>query len=95
MNATKRSADSVRLMERVPAQNFEEAYPIGNGFSGAMVFGDPKKDRLTLNHDKLWSGYPMERLKEEPFDALERTKKLVAEGLTKIQQELGCEITFK
>ena len=28
-------------------------------------------------------------------NSYERTKKLVAEGLTKIQQELGCEITFK
>ena len=71
-----RSIDSVRLMARKPAKIFEEAYPIGNGFSGAMVFGDPKKDRLELNHDKLWSGYPMDKLKKEPFNALERAKKL-------------------
>ena len=80
MKTINRVSDSVKLMARVPAKSFEEAYPIGNGFSGAMLFGDPFKDRLTLNHDKLWSGYPMERLKEEPFNALERAKNLVKEG---------------
>ena len=66
MKTVNRSIDSVRLMAREPAKIFEQAYPIGNGFSGAMLFGDPKKDRLVLNHDKLWSGYPMDKLKEEP-----------------------------
>lgn len=80
MNTVKRSKDSMILMDKKPAALFEEAYPIGNGFSGAMVFGDPKKDRLELNHDKLWSGYPMDKLKKEPFNALERAKKLIKEG---------------
>lgn len=80
MNRVKVSSDSIKLLANEPAAIFDEAYPIGNGFSGAMLFGDPFKDRLTLNHDQLWSGYPMERLKEEPFNALERAKNLVKEG---------------
>jgi alpha-L-fucosidase 2 len=35
-----------------------EALPIGNGRLGAMVFGDPRHERLALNEDTLWSGGP-------------------------------------
>lgn len=35
-----------------------EALPLGNGRLGAMVFGDPTHERLALNEDTLWSGYP-------------------------------------
>lgn len=37
---------------------FEEALPVGNGRIGAMVYGNLKKERLSLNEDTLWSGYP-------------------------------------
>jgi hypothetical protein len=37
-----------------PASVWEEAYPIGNGKLGAMVFGDPRRERLALNEDSVW-----------------------------------------
>jgi alpha-L-fucosidase 2 len=37
-----------------PASVWEEALPIGNGRIGAMVFGNPTKERLQLNDDSLW-----------------------------------------
>lgn len=39
-----------------PARIWEEAFPIGNGTLGAMVFGDTQKERIGLNIDTLWSG---------------------------------------
>lgn len=33
-----------------------KALPVGNGFIGAMVFGDVNKERLQLNEKSLWSG---------------------------------------
>lgn len=39
-----------------PANSFNEAYPIGCGKLGAMIYGDPKKLKMSLNHDELWSG---------------------------------------
>ena len=42
MAQTKEYVDSIRLMERMPATCFEEAYPIGNGFQGANINGDNK-----------------------------------------------------
>ncbi len=44
------------------AKEFEEALPLGNGRMGAMVFGDLKKERIALNEDTLWSGYPDKQL---------------------------------
>jgi len=46
------------LYEKKPADFWQEAFPIGSGDLGAMVFGGIKRDKLSLNHDELWSGYP-------------------------------------
>ena len=40
------------------AERFEEAYPIGNGRLGAMVYGGVGAERLSLNESSLWSGRP-------------------------------------
>src|SRR5450432_21590 len=41
-----------------PAAHWGDALPVGNGRLGAMVFGDPHSERLALNEDTLWSGFP-------------------------------------
>ena len=50
----------LRLWYEKPAATWVEALPIGNGRLGAMVFGDPRRERLALNEDTLWSGGPTE-----------------------------------
>ena len=47
-----------RIWHRTPAACFEEACPIGNGRLGAMVYGGPVAERISLNEDTLWSGRP-------------------------------------
>lgn len=37
-------------------QEWLRALPVGNGFLGAMVFGDVNKERIQLNEMSLWSG---------------------------------------
>lgn len=37
-----------------PAEDFSQALPVGNGRLGAMVYGGVERDRLSLNHDRLW-----------------------------------------
>ena len=39
-----------------PAKCFNEAYPIGCGKLGAMIYGDTHHFKMSLNHDELWSG---------------------------------------
>ena len=41
-----------------PADYFEEALPLGNGRLGAMVYGDPVHEHISLNDITLWTGEP-------------------------------------
>ena len=41
-----------------PARNWNEALPVGNGRSGAMVFGEIDREQLQLNENTLYSGEP-------------------------------------
>ncbi|MFT3827165.1 MAG: glycoside hydrolase family 95 protein [Chitinophagaceae bacterium] len=51
-------AGSLKLWYQQPARFWEEALPLGNGHTGAMVFGTVTRERLQLNDNTLWSGYP-------------------------------------
>jgi len=47
------------LWYQQPAANdkpMDEALPIGNGRIGALVFGDPGRERINVNEDSLWTG---------------------------------------
>ncbi|MDZ7373999.1 MAG: glycoside hydrolase family 95 protein [candidate division KSB1 bacterium] len=48
----------LRLWYDRPACAWEEALPIGNGRLGAMVFGQPCRERLALNEDTMYAGEP-------------------------------------
>ena len=50
------STDRRRLVYDRPAGNVNEALPLGNGRIGALVYGRPDLDRLSLNDDRLWAG---------------------------------------
>ncbi len=56
------------------------AMPVGNGFMGAMIFGDVKKERLQLNEKSLWSGSPNDENNPDAFAALAEIRKLLFEG---------------
>ena len=62
------------------AQYFEEALPLGNGQLGAMVYGKCFEERISLNHDTLWSGKPHDQYVENSYESNERAKKLLKEG---------------
>ena len=47
MKYIKQSKDSYQLMMRQPAACFEEAYPIGNGSQGAMIYGGVEEEKLS------------------------------------------------
>ncbi|MBR1894508.1 MAG: glycoside hydrolase family 95 protein [Bacteroidales bacterium] len=48
----------LRLHYDRPAAYFEEALPLGNGRLGAMVYGDAREERISLNDITLWTGEP-------------------------------------
>ena len=49
---------NLKLWYNKPATIWEEALPLGNAKTGAMVFGGITKERFQLNDNTLWSGYP-------------------------------------
>ncbi|HKC34900.1 MAG TPA: glycoside hydrolase family 95 protein, partial [Chitinophagaceae bacterium] len=49
---------NLKLWYDKPAAIWEEALPLGNAKTGAMVFGGIVKERFQLNDNTLWSGYP-------------------------------------
>ena len=46
-----------RLWYPVPANDWNEALPLGNGILGMMVFGGVKEERIQLNEETFWSGW--------------------------------------
>src|SRR5580658_5483101 len=49
--------DKLVLWFQKPAVNpMNEALAIGNGRMGALVFGDPSQERLSINESSLWTG---------------------------------------
>ena len=53
-----------------PAAFFEEALPVGNGRLGAMVYGNPVHEHLSLNDITLWTGEPDKGTEHPDIQAL-------------------------
>ncbi len=67
------SQNNLKLWYNQPAENWNEALPIGNGRLGAMIFGHTGTDVLQLNENTLYSGEPSVcfndiRITNEQFD---------------------------
>lgn len=63
-----------------PADNWNEALPLGNGKLGAMVFGGVRRERIQLNEDSLWSGGFVDRNNPDCKENRARVRQLLAEG---------------
>ncbi|WP_339279838.1 glycoside hydrolase family 95 protein [Paenibacillus sp. FSL W8-1187] len=62
-----------------PAVHWVEALPVGNGRLGAMIFGGIEKERIALNEDTLWSGYPTDWNNPRAKEALPEIRALIAQ----------------
>jgi alpha-L-fucosidase 2 len=71
-----------------PANVWTEALPVGNGRLGAMVFGDPHKERLQLNEDTVWGGGPYDPSSETAFDTYAKARELIFAGKNKEAADL-------
>jgi alpha-L-fucosidase 2 len=68
-----------RLWYRQPAHEWLEALPLGNGSLGAMLWGEPDKERADLNIDTLWSGGPRVAQAKNPGALLTELRAAVLE----------------
>ncbi len=64
------------------------ALPVGNGFIGAMVFGDVNNERIQLNEKTLWSGSPADNDNPDAFESLGKIRELLFRGKYKEATDL-------
>jgi alpha-L-fucosidase 2 len=63
-----------------PAQNWNEALPVGGGCVGAMVFGGTAREELALNEDTIWGGSPNENANPALGPALPKAREAIFNG---------------
>jgi alpha-L-fucosidase 2 len=66
-----------------------KALPVGNGFLGAMVFGDVNRERLQLNEKSVWSGSPDDNDNPGAEASLGEIRRLLFEGKYREATELA------
>lgn len=81
-----------KLYYNEPAKYWTDALPLGNGSLGAMMFCNADFrgiERIALNHDTLWTGYPRKINKAGAFESYQRAKELTKCGkLREAEKEL-------
>lgn len=86
--------DSNILWYNKPAPTWTYALPIGNGHLGAMIYGGDKKEKISLNHDEIWSGTPhcnyfaYEGQKEDRSEFYFKAREMALDGKKKEAQNL-------
>ena len=63
-----------------PAEEWENALPVGNGRLGAMVFGGVDEERIQLNEDTYYSGGPYSSVVKGGYKMLPKIQELLFEG---------------
>ncbi|WP_198510333.1 glycoside hydrolase family 95 protein [Bacillus solitudinis] len=82
-----------KLFYKKPAEDWNEALPLGNGRLGGMVFGAIEKERIQLNEDSVWYGGPRNRNNPDALKYLPEVRRLLSEGRLKDAQALA-ELAF-
>lgn len=70
----------LKLWYDQPAKVWEEALALGNGKTGAMVFGGVNTERFQLNDNTLWSGFPNPGNNPKGPGALPQVRQAVVAG---------------
>ena len=68
------------LWHKKPAVKWENAFPVGNGRLGAMIYGGIKEEKIQLNEDTYWSGGPYSTVVKGGYKELPKIQKLIFEG---------------
>ncbi len=68
------------LWYKQPAQNWNEALPIGNGALGGMIFGGIKNELIQMNEESLWYGTFRDRNNKDAKKYLPMIRDLLWQG---------------
>jgi alpha-L-fucosidase 2 len=71
------------LWYRQPARQWDHGLPIGNGRLGGVVFGEVRRERISLNESSLWMGGRQDRDNPEALAHLPEMRRLLFAGQPK------------
>lgn len=81
--------NNLLLWYKQPAENWNEALPVGNGRMGAMVFGGHTSERIQLNDQSLWSGSNFDSNPNVDPKKLHQIQQLILNGKIDEAQQLA------
>src|SRR5665213_2820614 len=83
----------LKLWYNKPAGDvWENALPVGNGFQGAMVYGNVEIETVQLNEYTVWSGSPNRNDNPLALDSLAEIRKLIFDGKRKDAERLANRV---
>ena len=82
-------AADLRLWYNRPAENWNEALPLGNGRLAAMIYGVPAIEHLQLNEESVWAGGPNNNANPDALKAIPEIRKLIFEGKYKEAEDMA------
>ncbi len=80
--------DSSVLWYKKPAEYWVQALPVGNGTLGGMIYGGVAHEKISLNHDELWTGHPKDTTRPGAAEAFRKARELALDGKLKEAQNL-------
>lgn len=87
---TKSDNSALKLWYNQPSGKvWENALPVGNGFLGAMVYGNVVDETIQLNELTVWSGSPNRNDNPMSLDSLAAIRKLIFDGKRKQAEVLA------
>jgi alpha-L-fucosidase 2 len=89
------SAKNVLLWYREPAKQWTDALPVGNGRLGGMVFGGVAQERIQVNEDTLWSGYPVDFTNPDVRQWLPKVREAIFAGDFALADKLALNMRGK
>lgn len=76
-----------------PADFFEETFVIGNGTQGAIVYGNPQRERLSLNDITFWTGEPDSTVYSPgAYKAIPKIRAALDKGDYELAEKLQLEV---
>lgn len=88
---TKEDTQRYKLWYDKPANNWNEALPIGNGTIGGMVFGNAAQERIQLNESTIWGGGPNNNLDSAAAPHVAEVRALLAQKKYVEAQEVASK----
>jgi len=81
----------IKLWYQKPAENWNNAFPLGNGRLAAMCFGGVDTERFQINEESLWAGIPANPYAENFRENLTEVQKMVLSGEYSKAHDYGVE----